>query len=120
LTIFGDGRQTRDYVYAGDVAQANLLAATREIPPAGSLDVRAFNIGTGTETDVVTLATMLKEVANAETPVDHAPERVGEVRRSALDAAKAKHSLGWPRLIDGSLANMNLCRGQWPYSSSRL
>ncbi|HXC25879.1 MAG TPA: NAD-dependent epimerase/dehydratase family protein [Gemmatimonadaceae bacterium] len=95
LTIFGDGKQTRDYVYAGDVAQANLLAATRNIPAAGSLDVRAFNVGTGVETDVVTLATMLKDIAGAETAVDHAPERAGEVRRSALDAAKTKHSLGW-------------------------
>ena len=95
LTIFGDGKQTRDYVYAGDVAEANLLAATREIPPAGSLDVRAFNIGTGAETDVVTLASMLKSVSNADSQVDHAPERAGEVRRSSLDASKAKTTLGW-------------------------
>lgn len=95
LTIFGDGKQTRDYVYAGDVAQANLLAATRDIPPAGSLDVRAFNIGTSVETDVVNLAAMLKKAAGADVKVDHAPERAGEVRRSSLDASKAKQALGW-------------------------
>ena len=95
LTVFGDGKQTRDYVYAGDVARANVLAATGALPAAGSVDVRAFNIGTAAETDVVTLATTLKEIAGADTPVRHAPERLGEVRRSCLDPAKAAQLLGW-------------------------
>jgi UDP-glucose 4-epimerase len=95
LTIFGDGKQTRDFVYAGDVASANVIAATREIPPAGSLDARAYNVGTATETDVVTLASMLKEIANSDIPVNHEPERLGEVRRSALDISKATSELGW-------------------------
>src|SRR5690242_14086044 len=48
LTIFGDGTQTRDYVYVADVADATFRAATRLLPKAGRLDVRAYNIGTGT------------------------------------------------------------------------
>jgi UDP-glucose 4-epimerase len=95
LTVFGDGRQTRDYVYAGDVATANVLAATRPLPAAGSVDVRAFNIGTGIETDVLTLATMLKDIAGSDIQIEHVPERPGEVRRSCLAATKAAHTLGW-------------------------
>jgi UDP-glucose 4-epimerase len=95
LTVFGDGKQTRDYVYAGDVARANVLAATCTLPAAGSLDVRAFNIGTAKETDVVTLASHLQDIAGATTSVHHAPERAGEVRRSCLDPAKAGKFLGW-------------------------
>jgi UDP-glucose 4-epimerase len=96
LTIFGDGKQTRDYVYAGDVARANVLAATRDLPPAGSLDVRAFNIGTGVETDVTTLVSVLTKMSKStETRVAHAAERAGEVRRSSLDSAKAGEQLGW-------------------------
>jgi UDP-glucose 4-epimerase len=95
LTVFGDGRQTRDYVYAGDVARANFLAAKCALPAAGSLDVRAVNIGTATETDVVTLARILQEISGGETDIQHAPERAGEVRRSSLDPAKATSLLGW-------------------------
>jgi UDP-glucose 4-epimerase len=96
LTIYGDGRQTRDYVYAGDVARANVLAATHDLPPAGPLDVRAFNIGTGIETDVTTLANMLTRSAGGmDVQITHAPERAGEVRRSSLDSAKASELLDW-------------------------
>ena len=56
LTVYGDGTQTRDYVYAGDVASANFAAATSVLPAAGRLDARAFNIGTSIETSVNTLA----------------------------------------------------------------
>jgi UDP-glucose 4-epimerase len=95
LTIFGDGKQTRDYVYVGDVARANLLAATRPLPAIGALDARAFNIGTGIETDVVQLASLLREIAGTNLEAKHAPERPGEQRRSAVDARKAQRVLGW-------------------------
>jgi UDP-glucose 4-epimerase len=95
LTIFGDGKQTRDYVYVGDVARANLLAATRPLPGIGALDARAFNIGTSIETDVVGLARLLREVAGTSTEAKHAPERPGEQRRSAVDVRKAQRVLGW-------------------------
>ncbi len=84
LTVFGDGRQTRDYVYVGDVARANLLAATRELPDPASVDDRAFNIGTSVQTDVLELARLLKRVARSESEVRHAPARPGEQLRSAV------------------------------------
>lgn len=95
LTIFGDGKQTRDYVYVGDVARANLLAATRPLPAIGALDARAFNVGTSVETDVVELARVLREIAGADVEAKHAPERPGEQKRSAVDVRKAQRLLGW-------------------------
>jgi len=95
LTVYGDGTQTRDYVYAGDVASANFAAATAALPPAGRLDARAFNIGTSIETSVNTLASTLQHVAGATTPVDFAPARAGELARSALRTDKARDVLGW-------------------------
>ncbi len=95
LTVFGDGGQTRDYVFVGDVARANLAAATVKLPPAMGVDSRAFNIGTAIETDVVTLANVLKEVSSGTSNVVHAPARAGEQRRSAVRNDKAAQGLGW-------------------------
>jgi UDP-glucose 4-epimerase len=95
LTIFGDGGQTRDYVFVGDVAQANLAAATVQLPPATGVDSRAFNIGTSIETDVVELANILKEVSGGTSGIVHAPARAGEQRRSAVRIEKAAKVLGW-------------------------
>jgi UDP-glucose 4-epimerase len=95
MTVFGNGEQTRDYVYAGDVAAANYAAATKSLPAAGRLDARAFNIGTGIETSVNTLAETLKSVAGAATPIEYAPARAGELARSSLDTTKAQTLLGW-------------------------
>jgi UDP-glucose 4-epimerase len=95
LTVYGDGRQTRDYVFVRDVARANLAAATRPLPPAGRLDARGFNIGTGIETSVLTLATTLARVANASAPIEHAPARPGEQQRSSVTVEKASAVLGW-------------------------
>jgi len=81
-TVFGDGRQTRDFVYVGDVVEAFLAAG--DAPVTG----RA-NVGTGRETTVLELAQAL----GLETR--HEPERVGEVRRSCLDVARAHELLGW-------------------------
>ena len=95
LTIFRDGNQTRDYVYAGDVARANVLAASATLPPVSSLDSRAFNIGTSVETDVVELAATLKTLSGGSSPVQHAPARPGEQLRSAIAFDKAARTLGW-------------------------
>jgi UDP-glucose 4-epimerase len=93
--VYGDGSQTRDYVYVGDVARANLLAATAGLPAVGRSDSRAFNIGTGVETSVVELAETLGRAAGAPAPVSFAPARLGELQRSAVDNGKAARVLGW-------------------------
>jgi UDP-glucose 4-epimerase len=87
-TIFGDGRQTRDYVYVGDVVAANLLAAESD---AGG----PFNVGVGVEVSVLDLVEGLRpHAANGFDP-EHAPKRPGEVQRIALDCSRAREELGW-------------------------
>ncbi|HKG92960.1 MAG TPA: NAD-dependent epimerase/dehydratase family protein [Gemmatimonadaceae bacterium] len=95
LTVFGDGRQTRDYVFVKDVARANLAAAERELPPMAQLDSRAFNVGTAVETSVVELAELLKRAGGSDTPLQYAPARPGELQRSAVSIDKAARVLGW-------------------------
>jgi UDP-glucose 4-epimerase len=96
LTIYGDGNQTRDYVYVGDVARANVLAADAALPaPDGTIDARAFNIGTGVETSVRALAQAMIAAAGVEVPVEHAPARGGELLANALTPEKAGRVLGW-------------------------
>lgn len=99
LTVFGDGSQTRDYVFVKDVARANLAAATRTLPAPARLDARGFNIGTGVETSVIDLAAALQRSAGSDVPVHRAPARPGEQQRSAVSIEKAKRELGWtPRV----------------------
>ena len=95
LTVFGDGSQTRDYVFVKDVARANLAAATVDLPAPGKLDARGFNIGTGVETSVVALAAALQKSAGSNVAVHYAPARPGEQQRSAVSIAKAGRQLGW-------------------------
>jgi UDP-glucose 4-epimerase len=85
--IFGDGRQTRDYVYAGDVAAATLAAAGR--------DGGVFNVGTGVETSVVDLYEICRRVAGSSLEAESAPARLGELQRSVLEVALAERELGW-------------------------
>jgi UDP-glucose 4-epimerase len=87
-TIFGDGLQTRDYIYVGDVVDANLLAAESDA-------TGAFNIGRGIETNVLELVDALRPFARDGFEPEHAPERPGEVRRIALDASRAREEPGW-------------------------
>lgn len=110
LTVFGDGEQTRDYVYAGDVAAANFAAATATLPATGRLDARAFNIGTSIETSVNALATTLQAVADATTPIEYAPARAGELARSALGTDKARQLLGWKPTVSLSDGLLNTFR----------
>jgi len=85
--IFGDGSQTRDYVYAGDVARAMLAAAGQ--------DGGVFNVGTGQETSVVELYDACRRVAGSELDAEPAPARLGELQRSVLDVSLAERELGW-------------------------
>ena len=93
VTVYGDGLQTRDYIFVGDVVAANLAAGDAEI--AGTeLDQRAFNVGTGTETNVVELAAELMRVAGRSVEVRFAEARAGELRHNCLDASSLQ-ALGW-------------------------
>ena len=87
-TVFGDGLQTRDYVYVGDVVEANLLAAAADV-------TGAVNIGTGIETSVLDLVEALDGHADGDFEPELAPERPGEVRHIALDTSRAQAELGW-------------------------
>ena len=95
LTIFGDGLQTRDYVYVGDVARAVFLAATGKIPPVERVDARAFNVGTGIGTSVVDLASLLQKGAGSDAEMVFAPRRAGEQQESFLNVDKVGEVLGW-------------------------
>ncbi|HET7188914.1 MAG TPA: NAD-dependent epimerase/dehydratase family protein [Gemmatimonadaceae bacterium] len=95
LTVFGDGQQTRDYVYVTDVADATFRAATRPLPPQGLLDSRAFNVGTGIGTPVLRLAEILSAAAGRTPDIDFAPKRPGEQQDSYVDPAKAARLLDW-------------------------
>lgn len=94
LTIYGDGEQTRDYVFVGDVVAANMLLTETELGATTQLDQRAFNVGTGVETSVLQLARELSGAAGYDAPVQHAEARPGELRNSCLDARKLR-GLGW-------------------------
>jgi UDP-glucose 4-epimerase len=94
LTIFGDGEQTRDYVYVGDVVSANMLASDAPRGEGEGLDARAFNVGTGVGTSVNRLADILEKVAGTAPGRDHKSERAGELRHSTLSSDLIR-SRGW-------------------------
>ncbi|HSI97624.1 MAG TPA: NAD-dependent epimerase/dehydratase family protein [Gaiellaceae bacterium] len=90
--IFGDGLQTRDYVYVGDVARATLSALGQE----GGV----FNVGTGRETSVVELYELCRKVAGSEQEAVHAEPRLGELQRSVLDPELAASTLGFTAIVE--------------------
>ena len=85
--IFGDGRQTRDYVFVGDVVSATLAA----VDHSGGV----LNVGTGRETSVVELYDAISRVSGVEREPELAPARLGELQRSFLDPSLAERELGW-------------------------
>jgi UDP-glucose 4-epimerase len=86
--IFGDGKQTRDFVYVRDVVQANLLAME-------SVITGTFNIGSGESIDLNTLARTLAEIMDTDIPPLHEKPRSGDIRDSVSDISAAKKSLGY-------------------------
>jgi UDP-glucose 4-epimerase len=90
--VFGDGLQTRDYIYVGDVVNANLVAAESDA-------TGPFNIGLGVQSSVLDLVEALGALVDGSFEAQHEPERPGEVRHIALDFARAREELGWePRV----------------------
>ncbi|MDV8002275.1 NAD-dependent epimerase/dehydratase family protein [Rhodococcus sp. IEGM 1408] len=88
--VFGDGGNTRDYVFVDDVVDAFVRAAT--VPAA---EGQRFNVGTGVETSDRELHTLVAEAAGSADDPEYAPARLGDVARSALDAGRAAEVLGW-------------------------
>jgi UDP-glucose 4-epimerase len=87
VTIYGDGEQTRDFIYVGDVVEAVLAAIGR--------DGGVFNVGTGQETSVNELFDACGRAAGVDAKAEHAPARPGDVLRSVLDVSRAERELGW-------------------------
>jgi UDP-glucose 4-epimerase len=105
LHIYGDGRQTRDYVFVGDVVAATLAASAA---PAG-----VYNVGTGTETSVLELADGCKRASGVDAEVVFDPPRLGELARSVLDPSRAEAVLGFrpaTSLAEGLEATWNFVR----------
>jgi UDP-glucose 4-epimerase len=93
--ILGDGSQTMDFVYIGDVARANLLAAQADASD------EVFNVASGTETSLLELAQLLLEAMDSDLPVEHGPERaVNKVPRRLSDIARARERLGFEAEVD--------------------
>jgi UDP-glucose 4-epimerase len=108
--VFGDGEQTRDYIFVGDVASALIAGAEGQTPGP-------FNVGTGIETSVVELGARLGEIAGVPFEPELAPARPGEVQRISIDSARASDELGWSAekpLPAGLAETWTWLRGQTP------
>ena len=93
--ILGDGSQTMDFVYIGDVARANVLAAAADVSD------EVFNVASGTETSLLELARLLIAVMGADVEVEHGPERaVNKVPRRLSDTTLARERLGFEAEVD--------------------
>ena len=106
--INGDGCQTRDFVFVGDVAEANAIALE-------SSEVGSFNVGTGKETDINTIFSILKRLAGSDQAEQHGPGLAGEQKRSVVDARRLKEKMGWAPATDletGLAATVNYFRTQ--------
>ena len=117
LTIFGNGMQTRDYTYVSDIVNAVWLAATRDLPPTGRLDARAFNVGTMVGTAMLDVAALLQRAAGTKLPIEFAGTRQGEQQESFVAIDKARRVLGWEPQV--SLADGLSATYEW-FADDRL
>jgi UDP-glucose 4-epimerase len=90
VTIYGDGHQTRDFVFVEDVVQANILAATKPLASG-----RAYNVARGERTSLLSLLAMVAKIAGREVTPAHAAPRHGDIRHSFADIARARQELGF-------------------------
>jgi UDP-glucose 4-epimerase len=93
VVIYGDGNQTRDFVYVSDCARANYLAVTVDHQPG------IYNLGWGLPTSVNDIFSTLARVTDYGMSVQYLPAKVGETRHIYLNASKAKRDLGWSATI---------------------
>ena len=110
VKIFGDGQQTRDYVYAGDLAELNVLGLAK----GGG---ECYCIGTNKRTSVNEIHSALAQITGYTAPVEYLPKRAGDVRDAQIDAGLAERELGWtPRtsLHEGLSATLNFFRDRLP------
>lgn len=94
LTVFGDGEQTRDYVFVRDVVSANLTVSDLVLAEGDGLDAFAFNVGTGVGTSVNRLADALEGIAGRRPGREYRGERPGELRHSTLETSRLR-AHGW-------------------------
>lgn len=109
LVIYGDGRQTRDFLFVGDLCRAVLAAADASRAVGG----HAFHVASGRETTIASVAEQILAVTGARVPVVHEPARRGEVERNCARIGKARAMLGWePRtpLAEGLAATWDWFR----------
>lgn len=95
LTIYGDGEQTRDFVFVSDVASGNLLAATQPVATGG-----VFNIASSTATSINQLVTIINKISGRKVPVIHAAAKAGEIKHSHASIDRAVKMLGYRPVTD--------------------
>lgn len=122
-TIFGNGKQMRDYIFVEDVAIANLLALKRlaDLPQPSSINDNSYNIGTGVGTSVNDLFARLKEIIGFNNDATHSPGRKGELERMFLDISKAQRELLWKPYVSlfvGLTRTVDSFRADKTYSNS--
>ena len=106
VTIFGDGEQTRDFVYVGDVVQANLRAAQASVLKLvnGETPTAVFNVGRGEQTSLNQIVDALRQITGHDIPVNYGTEREGDIKHSYADISRARNILGYQpqtSILDG-------------------
>ena len=111
-TIFGDGKQSRDFTYIDNAVEANLLAAKA---PASQVAGRVFNIATGERFDLNQIFQLLKNIIDYKGEVKYGPERAGDVKHSLADLSRAEKHLGYKPKVnfeEGLRRTVEWYRGQ--------
>lgn len=111
ISVFGDGSQTRDFIYVDDLCNAIVLALQSD-----SVAGEVFQLGTGVETSISALIQAVAQVTETTPPVRFEQWRAGEVRKSVVDTSKAQRHLGFnagTSLLDGLAATTEWFRTKW-------
>jgi UDP-glucose 4-epimerase len=95
LLIYGDGTQTRDFIYVEDLCEGILRSVT-----TGDISGEVFQLGTSIETSILEIAEIVRDVAEADVAINFEPRRAGEVYKSRVDISKAARLLGFKPNVD--------------------